>query len=134
MAYGFDENKGKVTVEEKRLIWVNSNLGNDFPAKRFTINGLRNFDFVEIETTTGNIFKFNINAPQNNISNGGLMAIYINEPELGSGVYLTQRSIGFDLYANGVIAGDCYCKLLSASTVTTTNSYLIPWRIWGIKI
>ena len=133
MAYGFDEKNCKVNVEEKRLIWQNANPGQDFPAKRFTIPGLRDYECVEIETKTGNIFKFNIHALADDISNGGLMAIYINEPGAGGLVYFTQRSIRFDLYADGVIVGDCYCKLLTASNVTTTNSYLIPYAIYGLK-
>ena len=133
MAYGFDENNCKVNVEEKRLIWQNANPGQDFPAKRLTISGLRDYECIEIETKTGNIFKFNVHALADDISNGGLMAICIKSPEQGSLVYLTQRSISFDLYANGVVFGDCYCKLLTASNVTTTNSYLIPYAIYGLK-
>ena len=44
-----------------------------------------------------------------------------------------ERYVGF--YSTGTVVGACYKKVLTASTkAAADNSYLIPTRIWGIRV
>ena len=132
MAFGFDGNKGKVQVEERVLLHT-FYRNPAFVGYKQSVPNLNQYDYVEIELTTGRVFKFIVSDNlDSDISNGGLMAIYLvgDEDNLA---YFMQRDVDIDPDENAITFGQCYCKLLSAATVTRTNEYLMPWKIYGIK-
>lgn len=140
MAYGFDDNKVKVTVEGKYLIWTNSDPGDTFAQQTVQISNVNedDYDFFEIITRNGQVCKVLAKSSVFPYDKTVLQQTYINYITHMQELYSRKFTISYLEEDNKVLFSfeNCYeAALYSGTSVESVeNDSLIPYLIYGIKL
>ena len=129
------QNCARTTIAERlgryTLLYTNSNSGQSFAAQSISIPNMSGYDLLLIEyrvKSDGGIYDCAI-LPTRYLAAAGLMHLFWAGP--------SAITIGYRTYTaatNAVTVGAGYRRGLTDSSATADDGYMIPVRIYGIKI
>lgn len=113
------------------LLYTNSNPGQSFSTQNIGISGMSGYDFLLIEyrvKSDGAIYDYAILPTRNNAVAGPMHLYWAGTSAISVG-YRT-----FTATNNAVTVGSGYRRGLSDSSATADDGYMIPVRIYGVKV
>lgn len=128
-------NLGLTGVETKTLLWTNANPTSAFAAQTLDssdgIPDLSGYDAVEIVSrfTTSNIGQ---TVDKCEVGSRVFVEKFFNATSTSAHATIMHRQVDFS--SNSVTFADAKSKVTDENTSTTKNSYLIPYKIYGIKV
>ena len=119
---------GGVSIKK---LWQNARPTSNFAAQTISLN-LSEYDFVEVVYKTSTSSKHQI--IERCEIGAGIRAERFYNPTSTSTVLKNMYRGGDGASTSGYNFGDAYLKTANATDSTKDNSYIIPYKIYGIKV